>query len=109
MLHLSGHVVTVDTVNELRITVQTKLTLTGEATKDDIKKEIETLINNYFLELKKEWEVNDSVIVRLSRIDTILLNAAGAIDVSNTVLNGQAMNIALDKFQIPILEGVVLL
>lgn len=109
MLHLSGHVVTVDTVNELRITVQTKLTLTGEATKDDIKKEIETLINNYFLELKKEWEVNDSVIVRLSRIDTILLNAAGVIDVSNTVLNGQAMNIALDKFQIPILEGVVLL
>lgn len=108
-MHLSGHVVTVDTVNELRITVQTKLTLTGEATKDDIKKEIETLINNYFLELKKEWEVNDSVIVRLSRIDTILLNAAGVIDVSNTVLNGQAMNIALDKFQIPILEGVVLL
>lgn len=108
-MHLSGHVVTVDTVNELRITVQTKLTLTGEATKDDIKKEIETLINNYFLELKKEWEVNDSVIVRLSRIDTILLNAAGVIDVSNTVLNGQAMNIALSKFQIPILEGVVLL
>ena len=108
-MHLSGHIVTVDTVNELRITVQTKLTLTGEATKDDIKKEIETLINNYFLELKKEWEVNDSVIVRLSRIDTILLNAAGVIDVSNTVLNGQAMNIALDKFQIPILEGVVLL
>ena len=108
-MHLSGHVVTVDTVNELRITVQTKLTLTGEATKDDIKKEIEILINNYFLELKKEWEVNDSVIVRLSRIDTILLNAAGVIDVSNTVLNGQAMNIALDKFQIPILEGVVLL
>ena len=100
-MHLSGHVVTVDTVNELRITVQTKLTLTGEATKDDIKKEIETLINNYFLELKKEWEVNDSVIVRLSRIDTILLNAAG--------VNGQAMNIALSKFQIPILEGVVLL
>ena len=109
MLHLSGHVVTVDTVSELRITVQTKLTLTGEATKDDIRKEIEILINNYFLELKKEWEVNDSVIVRLSRIDTILLNAAGVIDVSNTVLNGQAMNIALDKFQIPILEGVVLL
>ena len=108
-MHLFGHIVTVDTVNELKITVQTKLTLTGEATKDDIKKEIETLINNYFLELKKEWEVNDSVIVRLSRIDTILLNAAGVIDVSNTVLNGQAMNIALDKFQIPILEGVVLL
>ena len=108
-MHLSGHVVTVDTVNELRITVQTKLTLTGEAKKYYIKKEIETLINNYFLELKKEWEVNDSVIVRLSRIDTILLNAAGVIDVSNTVLNGQAMNIALDKFQIPILEGVVLL
>jgi uncharacterized phage protein gp47/JayE len=108
-LHLFGHIVTVDTVNELKITVQTKLTLTGEATKDDIKKEIEILINNYFLELKKEWEVNDSVIVRLSRIDTILLNAAGVIDVSNTVLNGQAMNIALDKFQIPILEGVVLL
>nr|DAM85422.1 MAG TPA: Baseplate J like protein [Caudoviricetes sp.] len=108
-MHLFGHIVTVDTVNELKITVQTKLTLTGEATKDDIKKEIEILINNYFLELKKEWEVNDSVIVRLSRIDTILLNAAGVIDVSNTVLNGQAMNIALDKFQIPILEGVVLL
>lgn len=108
-MHLFGHIVTVDTVNELKITVQTKLTLTGEATKDDIKKEIEILINNYFLELKKEWEVNDSVIVRLSRIDTILLNAAGVIDISNTVLNGQAMNIALDKFQIPILEGVVLL
>lgn len=108
-MHLFGHIVTVDTVNELKITVQTKLTLTGEATKDDIKKEIETLINNYFLELKKEWEVNDSVIVRLLRIDTILLNAAGVIDVSNTVLNGQAMNIALGKFQIPILEGVVLL
>lgn len=108
-MHLYGHVVTVDTVNEFKITVQTKLTLTGDATKDDIKKEIENLINNYFLELKKEWEVNDSVIVRLSRIDTILLNAAGVIDVSNTVLNGQAANIALDKFQVPILEGVVLL
>lgn len=108
-MHLFGHVVTVDTVSELKITVQTKLTLTGEVTKDDIKKEIETLINSYFLELKKEWEVNDSIIVRLSRIDTILLNAAGVIDVSNTVLNGQAANIALDKFQVPILEGVVLL
>lgn len=104
-----GHVVTVDTVTELEISVRTKLVLTGEVVKEDVKSEVETLINNYFLELKKEWEENDSVIVRISRIETILLNAPGVIDVENTALNMQSANIPIGKFQIPVLKEVVLL
>lgn len=104
-----GHVVTVDTVTELEVSVRTKLVLTGEVVKEDVKSEVETLINNYFLELKKEWEENDSVIVRISRIETILLNAPGVIDVENTALNMQSANIPIGKFQIPVLKEVVLL
>lgn len=104
-----GHVVTVDTVTELEISVRTKLVLTGEVVKEDVKSEVETLINNYFLELKKEWEENDIVIVRISRIETILLNAPGVIDVENTALNMQSANIPIGKFQIPVLKEVVLL
>lgn len=104
-----GHVVTVDTVNEVDISIITHVTISETTTMQKVKEEIIELINNYFLELKKNWENTDTIIIRKSQIDTIILNAEGVIDVSNTAINNKSSNIELQKFEIPILKEVTLI
>ena len=104
-----GHIVTVDTVSEVEISIISNVTISETTTMDNVKTQIKELVNNYFLELKKDWENSETIIIRKAQIDTIILNADGVIDVSNTSINNKASNIELQKFEIPILKEVTLI
>lgn len=101
-----GHIVTVDTVEEVDISIITQVTISDTVSIDSVKKQVKELINAYFLELKKNWENTDTIIIRKSQIDTIILNADGVIDVANTAINNKSSNIELQKFEIPTLKEV---
>ena len=103
-----GHVVTVDTVKEIEISIISTVTISETTTIENVKKQIKQLINDYFLQLKQNWENTETIIIRKSQIDTIILNADGVIDVANTVINNKASNIELQKFEIPTLKEVTL-
>ena len=86
-----GHVVTVDTVSEVEISIISNVTISDTTTLDNVKTQVIELLNDYFLKLKQEWEDLDTIIIRKSQIDTIILNADGVIDVSNTTINNKTI------------------
>lgn len=102
-----GHVVTVDTVTEAKLSISTTVVMAEGTTQLEVQAQIETLINKYFLELKQNWEDTDKIIIRKAQIETLILSAPGVIDVSNTTINNKSGNIELGEFEIPILQGVV--
>ena len=44
------------------------------------------------MELNTDWENQNNIIVRISQIETRLLNVSGIIDVADTELNDLAAN-----------------
>ena len=60
------------------------------------------------LELRKEGEDSNSLIVRKARIEALILNIEGVLDVSNVTLNGGTENISLKEFEVPVLKEVVI-
>ena len=103
-----GHIVTVDTVSEVDISIISNITISETVSMENVKTQVTELINNYFLQLKQEWESSNTIIIRKSQIDTIILNADVVIDVSNTAINNKSSNIELQKFEIPKLKEVTL-
>ena len=103
-----GHIVDIDTANEVQISVISNITISETATVEIVKKQVIDLINNYFLQLKQGWENSDTLMIRKAQIDTLILNADGVIDVSNTAINNKEANIELKKYEIPILKEVTL-
>ena len=104
-----GHVVTVDTVTEVGISITSDVTISEAAQMDNVKQAVEKAINDYFLQLKKDWEKSETTIIRRSQVETLILNTEGVIDVTNTSINERGSNIELQKFEIPTLKGVTLI
>lgn len=103
-----GHVVTVNTINNLNITIKASITTNGELTPTNLNTKVEEAINGYLLELRKEWENETNLIIRKARIEALILGIEGVVDVSNVKINGQATNVTLEQFEIPVLEEVVI-
>ncbi|MDF2989445.1 MAG: putative phage Mu protein -like protein [Eubacterium sp.] len=97
-----GHIVTVKGVGVQTVNIETNITYKPDWTWNDIKDYVEKTIDDYFKELSKSWADNDNLIVRISQIETKLLNVAGIIDISDTKLNGLEQNFLLDKDCIPV-------
>ena len=68
-----------------------------------MKNNIAREINKYLLELKKMWENENNIIVRISQVESKILNIEDVLDISNTTLNNGTSNIELTANQIPIL------
>ena len=101
-----GHKVTVTTVTETVINISSKITLseTGELT--TVTQQIQQALETYFLNLRKTWEDNSSLIVRKSQIETTILSIEGVIDISETKLNNSDSNIEVSIENIPVLGEV---
>ena len=63
-------------------------------------------IDKYFLELAKEWENSESMIVRIAQIEARLLSISGILDITGTMLNDNAANITLNYEYIPVREEI---
>jgi uncharacterized phage protein gp47/JayE len=102
-----GHVVTVDTVTESIIAVSFNVTYQDGYVFEDVESYITTMIDNYFSELCRSWSDNDSLIIRVSQLESRLLNVPGILDVSGTTINGAAANLSLGADAIPIRGTVI--
>ena len=60
-------------------------------------------MKEYFTELAQGWaDQDDNIIIRVSRVESRLLNVPGILDVTGTKLNGNPENLMLPVDMIPV-------
>ena len=101
-----GHVVTVQSVEEVEVAVTATLTFSTSASWSSLQSTIEEAVEEYLLELRESWADEDYLIVRLSQIETRILAVDGVLDIEDTAINGSAANLTLGEYEIPVLSGV---
>lgn len=101
-----GHIVTVDTVEEITVNVSTTITFDDGYSFVSLQAQIQSVIEEYLLELRKDWANQGSLIVRTAQIDTRILGIQGVLDIADTRINGSTSNLILSAYQIPVLGGV---
>lgn len=97
-----GHVVTVAPVTPISVNLETKISYVEGWSWETCAAEIEQAVDDYLLETSKSWDSNDQLIVRISQLESKILNCTGVFDISKTTLNGSTSNLYLDKNEIPI-------
>lgn len=101
-----GHIVTVVGVEEAEVNIESTIAFQDGYTWPDVKPGIESVINNYFAELRSAWADSTSLVIRISQIETRALKAPGVLDIQNTKINGLQQNLALGADEIPVLGEV---
>jgi len=101
-----GHVVTVDTVDEVTINISTTITLDEGYSWGILSDEANQIIGDYLLELRKDWATQSQLVVRIAQIETRLLGIDGIIDIEGTSINSAAQNLTLNQYQIPMMGGI---
>ena len=102
-----GHVVSIFGVVESEVNFTFNITFENSYSWSDIEIPIQELIDDYFLELKKEWEDATQIIIRIIQLESRILELEGVLDVQDTLINGQPENLVLDADFIPV-RGEVL-
>lgn len=97
-----GHVVTVAGVTSVAVNIATTITYQDGWTWVDIEPYVNAAIDVYFHELAQSWDDESNVIVRISQIETRLLNITGVLDIGNTLINTVASNLVLGPDEIPV-------
>lgn len=100
-----GHRVTVEGAKESAVNIGLNITFGGGETFSTRLNDIRTVIQNYFSELNAGWQAtevvtaaafeNRGIIVRISQIESRLLQESYVQDISHTTLNGAEENIEL--------------
>ncbi len=103
------HIVTVEGVTERTINIGTNITFQEGYTWADIKNTFKAAINDYFHELKKTWQDENNLVVRISYIETRALSLPGVLDIQDTKINGLAENLVLEDIEIPVLGEVTVI
>lgn len=99
-----GAIAKIIAVSGVTINISTTLTYDTGYSFDALKSQLESAIDTYLLELRKEWESNGAskMYVRKAMIDSTLLRVSGVLDVTDTTLNGIDGNVELDAYSIPL-------
>lgn len=97
-----GHVVTVEGVTGQTINIETEITYDEGWSWEAAQSNIKTIVDDYFLELSKGWENNKNITVRISQLESRILECEGVLDITGTTLNGSTSNLSLDTNKIPV-------
>lgn len=101
-----GHVVDVDTAEEITVNVSSNITFDDGYSFATLKAQIESVVDAYLLELRKDWANQNQLIVRTAQLETRILGIQGIVDIADTKINGTAANLILSQYQIPVMGGV---
>lgn len=101
-----GHIVTVTDCKEIAVNINIDIVMQEGWNWESLEPYVNGAIDGYFRELAASWADEEALIVRISQIETRLLDLAGVLDISGTTLNGAAQNLVLSADNIPI-RGVV--
>lgn len=83
------------TPDESIINISTKIQYIEGSNQTIVKPKIVESLEKYFIELRKKWENEETTIVRISQIESIILNTDGVLDISDTLINEQSSNIQI--------------
>ncbi len=97
-----GHTVTVVGAENVAINISTTLTYRTGDDYTSAQVSIEAALDQYYKEIATGWEMEDSAIVRISQIESRLLDCNEILDIQNTSINGVQANLALGSNQLPI-------
>ncbi len=97
-----GHFVTIKHVDTLQVDITTTLELKPGFVIDDIREYINQTIENYLQELRKTWQDEEYLIIRISKIEALILDINGVVDIRDTTINSQSSNLSLNKNTIPL-------
>ena len=97
-----GHVVTVEGVENVTVNIETEIIYGGDWTWEAAGSIITKAVDDYFKELSETWEDNQNLIIRISQIESRILDCAGVIDIFGTTLNGSTNNLYLAANEIPV-------
>lgn len=100
-----GHSVTVESAEAVEIQLTTHLTFKGSSW-ENVRSRVDEVVENYLSELRANWSDND-LVVRISQIESRLLEIEGIIDIEDTQINGSDRNLYLSGEEVPVLVGVV--
>lgn len=95
-----GHIVTVVGAYNTVIDLTVQLVYKSGYSWENVKSSVETAIKSYFAELNEDWQntgEESGIVVRLAQIESRLLIVPGIIDVQQTLINGKAENLSIDK------------
>lgn len=106
-----GHVVTVEAATGQTINVAFTLTLADGVLWSTVQASVQTAIQAYFDDLIASWENSDALIVRISQIESRILDIEGIVDITGTTLAtattaATTNNLTLAAVEIPILGTV---
>ena len=102
-----GHVVTVTGVAATTVNIATTITYQSGWVWADIAPYVNAAVDTYFDELSSTWDNESNLIVRISQIETRLLNVTGILDIADTTINTVASNLALGANNIPVRGSIV--
>lgn len=110
-----GHHVTVEGVENSSITIGLNLSFSS-GSYSDYRESVHDVIDSYFLELNRTWQStqvvevdqfsNTGLVVRISQIESRLLNITGITDVQHTTLDGVEENLILGVDQLAVRGAV---
>lgn len=92
-----GHIVTVVGAYTKPIDVDMELSYSGTYSWDKVKDKVNTVIEEYFATLNKNWASVDKIRVRISQLESRILDIDGVIDIRNTKLNGEEANLEVGR------------
>lgn len=111
-----GHYVTVAGVMEKTINIKAKISVKSGFVLSDIKPKVTEAINDYLKELNRGWKntqtisvnefTNIGLIIRVSKIESCILDVTGVLDVEETTINGSKQNLQLGVDEIVKLGGL---
>ena len=99
-----GHSVTVESANKVEVQLTTHLTFKGSSW-ENVSSLVNEVVEKYFSELRAKWSESD-IVVRISQIESRLLDIEGIIDIQDTMLNDSSRNLYLSGEEVPVLVGV---
>lgn len=109
-----GHVVLVAGVEAAPLDLTFSLACQSGWSWEDIQPAAREAVEGYFLELAQSWAKlsptqpgqQPALVVRVSQIESRLLELEGVLDVADTQINGRAANLTLGASQIPTLGSL---
>lgn len=101
-----GHVVLVQSVTAVPVAVKTSLVFEEGYNWSRLKSQITKAVEEYLLELRKKWADSGILVVRISQIESRILNVPGIADLTKTKINGKEENLTIERYDVPVLGGV---
>lgn len=101
-----GHVVTVEGVEGVSVDVVTNITYRSGWDWTSAQSYILNAVDSYLKEIREAWEDSNNLIVRISQLESRILDCEGILDIADTTLNGSTSNLFLEENQIPVRGSV---